>query len=213
PASVWRRTVSATAVFMRAAKDVSSTLSPSAFFRINAPRSSGRGRLPTCVVRMRSVLRFISSSPTHRHCEVPGGAEAISTQSDTRLLRCGRNNNKVPMAYTMTAASSDGDTETARELFRAYAASLPFSLDFQGFDTELGGLPQPYVPPGGCLLIARQEHVGLAVVGLKPLAPGIAEIKRLFVVPEARGTGLGRALAERAIAEAKAKGYERVRLD
>ena len=113
----------------------------------------------------------------------------------------------------ITEAGSDGDIETARLLFRAYAELLPFSLDFQGFDAELAGLPAPYNPPAGCLLIARQERVAIGVIGLKPLRPGIAEIKRLYVLAEARGTGLGRTLAERAIAEARAKGYERVRLD
>jgi len=106
-----------------------------------------------------------------------------------------------------------GGVEIARELFRAYAASLPFSLDFQGFDAELAGLPAPYAPPGGCLLIAKAGSVVVGIVGLKPLAPGIAEIKRLYVVPSARGTGLGRTLAQRALAEARTKGYEHVRLD
>jgi putative acetyltransferase len=110
-------------------------------------------------------------------------------------------------------ANSGSDIETVRHLFRAYAESLPFSLDFQGFQAELAGLPAPYNPPAGCLLIARRESAPVGVVGLKPLAPGIAEIKRLYVMPEARGSGLGRALAERALAEARAKGYERVRLD
>jgi hypothetical protein len=66
PASVWRRTVSATALLTRAAKAVSSTASPCAFFRISAASSSGRGRLPTCVVRMRSILRFIMFLPDLR---------------------------------------------------------------------------------------------------------------------------------------------------
>ena len=113
----------------------------------------------------------------------------------------------------ITEATSDRDIETARELFRAYAASLPFSLDFQDFATELAGLPAPYTPPAGCLLIARNKDRAIGIVGLKPLLPGIAEIKRLYVAPEARGAGLGRSLAERALAQAKAKGYERVRLD
>jgi putative acetyltransferase len=117
------------------------------------------------------------------------------------------------MSLVITAASSEEDIETVRRLFRAYAESLPFSLAFQGFAAEFAGLPAPYVPPGGCLLLARQDGEAIGMIGLKPLAPDIAEIKRLYVVPEARGLGLGKLLAERAIAEARAKGYARVRLD
>jgi len=113
----------------------------------------------------------------------------------------------------ITLANSDRDTAVVRHLFRAYAESLPFSLDFQGFQAELAGLPAPYNPPAGCLLIARRGSAPVGVVGLKPLAAGIAEIKRLYVAPEMRGKGLGRALAERAISEAQAKGYGRLRLD
>ena len=105
------------------------------------------------------------------------------------------------------------DIPVVRRLFRGYADSLPFSLAFQGFAAELAGLPGPYSPPAGSLLMAKRRSLAIGVVGLKPLAAGIAEIKRLYVAPEARGAGLGRALAEHAIAEARAKGYERVRLD
>jgi ribosomal protein S18 acetylase RimI-like enzyme len=110
-------------------------------------------------------------------------------------------------------ARDAGDIETARRLFRAYADALPFSLDFQNFAAELAGLPAPYTPPAGCLLLAREEGAAIGVVGLKPLAAGIAEIKRLYVLPQARGAGLGRRLAEAALAEAAARGYRRVRLD
>ena len=106
-----------------------------------------------------------------------------------------------------------GDIGDARVLFRAYAESLSFSLEFQNFAAELVGLPAPYAPPGGCLLLARRGATALGIVGLKPLSPGVAKIKRLYIVPEARGIGLGRLLAERAITAARAKGYRRVRLD
>jgi len=117
------------------------------------------------------------------------------------------------MPVVITPANSDSDIKTVRHLFRAYADSLPFSLAFQGFAAELAELPGPYSPPGGCLLLAKRASLAVGVVGLKPLAAGIAEIKRLYVAPEARGDGLGRALAERAIAAARTKGYERLRLD
>jgi putative acetyltransferase len=101
-----------------------------------------------------------------------------------------------------------------RALFREYAASLPFDLGFQNFDAELAGLPAPYVEPGGCLLLARNDNGDTTgIVGLKPLTPEIAEIKRLYVVPTARGSGLGRTLLGRTIDEARECGYRRVRLD
>src|SRR6266571_4673659 len=114
---------------------------------------------------------------------------------------------------TIEDARDAGDIETARRLFRAYADALPFSLDFQNFAQELAGLPAPYTPPAGCLLLAREAGAAVGVVGLKPLAAGIAEIKRLYVVEDARGAGVGRKLAEGALEAAAAKGYERARLD
>jgi GNAT superfamily N-acetyltransferase len=96
-----------------------------------------------------------------------------------------------------------------RALFRQYAASLPFSLDFQDFDLELAGLPGAYAPPRGALLLAR----GAGCVGLRPLDETTCELKRLYVEPSARGSGLGRRLAEAAILEARRLGYARMRLD
>src|SRR5690349_9897004 len=118
----------------------------------------------------------------------------------------------APVQITIIEARG-ADLSAVRLLFRAYANSLSFSLDYQGFTAELAGLPAPYVPPPGGLWLAIADGQTAGVVGLKPLAPGIAEIKRLFVVPEVRGSGLGRKLAKRAIEEARARGYARVRLD
>ena len=114
---------------------------------------------------------------------------------------------------TIGPAVSDSDIAAVHALFRLYAASVPFSLSYQGFETELAGLPAPYVPPDGCLLLARRGAECLGTVGLKPLGPGLAEIKRLYVVPEARGGGLGRVLLTRIVDEARKKRYRRVRLD
>jgi putative acetyltransferase len=114
---------------------------------------------------------------------------------------------------TIDEVRNTADIETVGRLFRAYADGLPFSLDCQNFAAELAGLPAPYTPPAGCLLLAWAGGAAIGVAALKPLAAGIAEIKRLYVAPAARGAGTGRRLAERAIAEAHAKGYQRVRLD
>src|SRR3974390_3071169 len=96
-------------------------------------------------------------------------------------------------AATILPAETSADVDAARSLFVGYAASLPFGLEYQNFETELAGLPGAYAPPKGCLLLARRDERVLGSVALKPLSEHIAEIKRLYVVPEARGSGLGKA--------------------
>ncbi len=100
-----------------------------------------------------------------------------------------------------------------RELFVEYAATLGFSLCFQGFDQELAGLPGAYAPPSGRIVLAKSDGKGAGVVGLRDLGGEISEMKRLYVRPEFRGTGLGRALARRIVDHARTIGYERMRLD
>ena len=117
--------------------------------------------------------------------------------------------------FTIAPAAGQADLDAARALFRAYAASLPIDLAYQGFATELATLPGAYAAPAGALLLAR-DGAGAAIgcAALRPLAePGCCEMKRLFVAPTARGLGLGRVLMEAIVGEAARLGYREVRLD
>jgi GNAT superfamily N-acetyltransferase len=119
----------------------------------------------------------------------------------------------VLQGLTLTQAESPLQIAQARELFLEYAQSLGFSLCFQNFDKELAGLPGDYAPPEGRLLLAELESQLAACVALHKLEDRICEMKRLYLRPQFRGKGLGRALAERIIAEARQIGYQRMRLD
>jgi putative acetyltransferase len=110
-------------------------------------------------------------------------------------------------------AFTAADVETVRELFREYERSLGVDLDYQGFEEELATLPGRYAPPRGRLLIAWDgDEVG-GCVALRSFGDDLCEMKRLYLRPSSRGKGVGRALAMRAIDEARAIGYRAMRLD
>jgi GNAT superfamily N-acetyltransferase len=113
----------------------------------------------------------------------------------------------------ITPVDQPSEIALVRDLFLEYANSLGFSLCFQGFDTELAGLPGDYAPPEGRLLLAEYDGRLAGCGALHKLKPGICEMKRLYLRPEFRGKGLGRKLAERLIGEAHSIGYHTMRLD
>ena len=110
-------------------------------------------------------------------------------------------------------AETDKNLELAKILFKEYAGSLGFGLDFQNFEDEFANLPGAYASPGGCLLLAVYGGQVAGCVATRKLSDGVCEMKRLYVKPKFRGLGIGRALAEAVLEQARRMGYISMRLD
>lgn len=139
-----------------------------------------------------------------------------------------------PPLRIVEADDSAATLARVRELFVEYARHLGHDLAFQEFDAELAGLPGKYAPPRGAILLAAAGTLATAgacdpfepdrdspdllagCVALRPIgdpAERSAEMKRLWVRPAWRRTGLGRRLAEAIVERARQIGYGRIRLD
>lgn len=118
------------------------------------------------------------------------------------------------MQQGIEISAERADAEPGRSLLAAMAAELdrlyaklPGSLD------SVPATPEQMAPPSGSFIVLRRGGRALACGGVKKLDPETAEIKRMYVVPEARGEGLGRALLDALEEEVRRLGYARVRLD
>jgi putative acetyltransferase len=105
------------------------------------------------------------------------------------------------------AAASGEAIESVRALFQEYWTSFGFTPCFQNFDSELAALPGKYAAPRGRLLLATVNGQTAGCVALRPVDQARGEVKRLYVRPQFRGSGVGKALMNSLAAEARGIGY------
>ncbi len=117
------------------------------------------------------------------------------------------------MALSVVPARFPADLEAVRGLLREYQAGLGVDLSFQGFEHELVALPGDYAPPGGALLLVRDDGGLAGCVALRRIDDATCEMKRLYVRPSHRGLGVGRTLVDAVMDAARQRRYLRMRLD
>lgn len=154
---------------------------------------------------------------------VPDGSQAcraVSARDSREGSRNGAKHRAAPLSSAVlrfSAPSSAAHYDALRDIFREYAAALQVDLCFQDFENELSGLPGEYAPPRGALLMAWEDENLIGCCALRPLDnvdyPNACEMKRLYVRPAFRSTGVGRQLAEAILDIARVAAYDCVLLD
>jgi len=100
-------------------------------------------------------------------------------------------------------------TEWARERTLAdYGVDLEFESE-EGLFRDLDSMRESRAR----LYLAEIEGEPVGIGSLRPLAPDVAEIKRMYVRRSARGLGVGRAILQRLIDDARGLGYKKIHLD
>jgi len=124
---------------------------------------------------------------------------------------------EAPMLKIIEALEGES-IELVRRLFEEYGAwgqakGIVFPEEFRAFQEQLAKLPGCFAPPDGRLLLAIHQGRAAGCVALRRLSDDVCEMKRLYVAPAFRRLGIGRALAEAVIEQARKIGYASMRLD
>lgn len=110
------------------------------------------------------------------------------------------------------ATNDDGDA--VRELVFGVLAEYGLKSDREGTDRDLDDLAGHYDARGGRFdVIAAPEGRIVGCVGLYPLQEGVVELRKMYLVPECRGSGMGRRLLDHALASARELGFRRMELE
>lgn len=115
--------------------------------------------------------------------------------------------------FSLTQADCPEHYEAARQLFGEYLDFLGLDLSFQRVNEELSHIAQSYGPPAGGLLLLAHNGEWVGCAGIRPIGPGIAELKRMYIRESCRGLGAGRLLMQACLQLAADLGYKRIRLD
>jgi putative acetyltransferase len=109
---------------------------------------------------------------------------------------------------------TEADVPRVVELVRVVLAE--FGLVFgvgAHTDDELTRLPASYETRGGAFWIALQDDQLIGTGGVFPVAPETFEVRKMYLLPAARGLGAGKRLLEECITFARARGGKRLVLD
>jgi ribosomal protein S18 acetylase RimI-like enzyme len=117
------------------------------------------------------------------------------------------------MKVTFKIAETSSEFEEGKKLILMYAESLAIDLAFQDLKTELQNINKQYHKPEGALILAYHAKQIAGCAGIRKLEAGIAELKRMYVLPDFRGHNVGQQLLQFSTETARDLQYKIIRLD
>lgn len=117
--------------------------------------------------------------------------------------------------YTIRSPQSRQEWDEVIQLLVDYRDEFNNDSCFTSFEAEMANIEELYAKEGVLKLIALSDTDGsmAGCVAYRTYAYGVAEMKRLYVVPAHRGRHLGRILAETIVTRAVEKGFDSIILD
>ncbi|MET7552175.1 bifunctional helix-turn-helix transcriptional regulator/GNAT family N-acetyltransferase [Streptomyces sp. NPDC005500] len=140
--------------------------------------------------------------------------EPLNAAQRSRLVAAMTEVDRLLTAATVTLDAVDPDHPDSEQCLRSYFAELQERFE-TGFDPVRSLLPDAgkLRPPHGLFLVARLHGKPVGCAGLKVPPGAPAEVKRMWVAPQARRLGLGRRFLAELEARAALHGHDVLRLD
>src|ERR1700752_1827325 len=115
------------------------------------------------------------------------------------------------------------ESELARRLVytvakHVFADPLPLEeimahYDARGTLDEMNDIQRNYFENGGTFLVMMDDDQLIGTGAIRRLESNVCELKRLWLLPEYHGKGLGYRMVQELLSFAREKGYERIRLE
>ena len=111
-------------------------------------------------------------------------------------------------------AATHADTADIRRV--VFSVLMEYGLETEpcGLDADLDDVEKTYIEPGGMFEVVETEDGRIVgTVGLFPKADGICELRKMYLLREARGQGLGKRMMDRVLEFARGHGFRRIELE
>ena len=180
---------------------------------VDSQRAAGDGRVRRAVLTRKGLREFDALDRRSQDFATSLLASLGAAQRE-RMVAAMAEVERLMRAAAVTIEAADPACVDARACIEAYLRELEARFD-SGFDPtrSVSANPEELVPPAGLFLLARLDGRPLGCGALKVTGRKLGEIKRMWVVPDARGLGVAQRLLDALEQRAVDMGLTRVRLD